>query len=76
MLPETYYSLFDKSSTNDLTCAVSQAAHILNTYEIGPEMILWCSIPKLFNFIGLDFVVFQIIAFKMMSKFSGLSLYE
>ena len=37
MLPDTCYSVFGKSLTTDLTCAVSQAVHILNTYEIVPE---------------------------------------
>ena len=40
MLPETCNCLFGKSLTTNLTCAVSQAVHILNTYEIGPRIYL------------------------------------
>ena len=40
MIPETSYSMFGKSLTTDLTCAVSQAVHILNIYEIGPRIFL------------------------------------
>lgn len=54
-----------------LTRAVSQAVHILNTDEIGPMMNLWCSTPTLINVIELHRVVFKIIANKMMSIFWG-----
>ena len=40
--------------------------HKLNTYEIGPRINLWCSIPTLFNFIQLG-LLFKIIAFKIKS---------
>ena len=71
MLLEICYCAFGKCLTTDLTCAVSQAVYILNTYEIDPRINFWCSTPKLFNFIELDLVVFKIIAFKMMSNFLG-----
>ena len=57
MLPETYYSIFGKSLTTDLMCVVSKVVHILNTYEIGPRINLWCSTSKLFNF--LDILCFR-----------------
>ena len=68
-LPETCYSVFGKSLMIDLTCTASQAVHIVNTNEIGPRRKLWCSTHKLSNFIELDLVVFNIIAFKMISNF-------
>ena len=75
MLPETCYSVFGKSLTTDLTYAISQAVHILNTYEIGPRIDLWCSTPKLFNFIELDLIVLKIIGFKIMLNFFGHPIY-
>ena len=75
LLPETCYSVFGKSLTTDLICAVSQAVHLLNTYEIRPTINLWFLAPKLFDFIELDSVVFKIIAFKMMSNFGGQPVY-
>ena len=35
MLLETCFSVFGKSLNTDLTCDVSQAVYIFNTYEIG-----------------------------------------
>ena len=67
MFLETCYSVFGKSLITNLTCAMSQMVHILNTYEIGSRINLWCSTPKLFNFIELDFVVFKVIAFKIIT---------
>ena len=75
MIPETCYSVFVKSLTTDLTYAMSQAVHILNTYEINLRINLWCSTPKLFNFIELDKVIFKINAFKIMSNFSRHPIY-
>ena len=63
MLQETCYSVFGKNLTTKLTCAMSQAMHILNTNEIGPRINL-C-------FIELDLAVFKITAFKMMLNFLG-----
>ena len=71
MLPETCYSMFGKSLTTDLTIAVSKAVHKLNTNKIGPRINLWCSTPKLFNFVELDQVFFKIIAFKMLFNSLG-----
>ena len=53
-------------------CAVSQVIHNLNTYEIGPRIHLWCSTPKLFNFIEVDGELFKIIAFKISNFVSTL----
>ena len=69
MLQETCYSVLGKSLTIDFACVVSQAVHILNTYEIGPRINLWYSIPLPFNFIAPDLVVFKIIAFRITSNF-------
>ena len=70
-LPETCYSVFGKSLTIDLTYAMSQAVHVLNTYEICPRINVWSSILKLFDFVELYWVVFKIIAFKMISHLWG-----
>ena len=64
MLPETCYSVFGKILTIDWTCAVSQAGHQFNSYEISPRIKLWRSEHKPLNFIEL--VIFKIIAFKIM----------
>ena len=54
MLPKTCYSMFHKSLTANLMCAVSKEVHIFNTYKISPRINLWCSTHKLFNSIELD----------------------
>ena len=46
ILPEIYNSVFGVSLMTHFSCAVSQAVHILNSYEIGSRINLWYSNPK------------------------------
>ena len=73
LLLKSCYSVFSKGLTTNLTCAMSLAVRILNSYEISPRINLGLT-SKLFNLIELDLVVFKIIVFKMMSNFEGHSI--
>ena len=76
MLLETFYSVFGKSLTIDLTYTVSQTVHILNTYEISSRINLQSSTLKQFTFNELDSEVFKIIALGIMSNLEGGTLYK
>ena len=45
------------------------------THEIGPRINLWCSSSKLFNFNELDWIVFKMIVFEILSILGGQPVY-